>query len=103
MSVFDEAAIGTELYYTVGVIGGIPIFKKIKKISSTEYQEYLNIKREYDSEPKNIAELPQMNELTTSNPASKNKGGKRTNRRIKKNNKSRKGKTIKKHRKSTRS
>jgi hypothetical protein len=99
MNVFQEAEIGDELYYTVGVIGGIPIFKKIKKISSTEYQEYLNIKREYDSEPKNIDELPQMNELTKKNHASRNKGGKRTNRRIKKNNKSRKGKSIKNRRK----
>ncbi len=99
MSVFDEAKIGNELYYTVGVIGDIPIFRKIKKISPTEYQEYLNIKREYDSEPKNIDEFPQGYELTKTNPASRNKGGKRTNRRIKKNNKSRKGKSIKNRRK----
>ena len=35
MGVFDEAAIGDELYYIVGVTNNIPIFKKIKKISPT--------------------------------------------------------------------
>jgi hypothetical protein len=99
MGVFDEAAIGDELYYIVGVTNNIPIFKKIKKISPTEYQEYLNMKGEYDSKPKNIAELPPNYVLTKTNPASRNKGGKRTNRRIKKNNKSRKGKSIKNRRK----
>jgi hypothetical protein len=99
MNVFQEAKIGDELYYIVGVTSNIPIFKKIKKISPTEYQEYLNMKREYASESKNIDEFPQGYVLTKTNPASRNKGGKRTNRRIKKNNKSRKGKSIKNRRK----
>ena len=73
--------------------------KKLKKYLLREYQEYLNMKREYDSKPKNIAELPPNYVLTKTNPASRNKGGKRTNRRIKKNNKSRKGKSIKNRRK----
>ena len=31
MGVFDEAAIGDELYYIVGVRNNITIFKKLKK------------------------------------------------------------------------
>ena len=83
----------------MGVTGNIPIFKKIKKISPTEYQEYLILESKYASESKNIDEFPQVHQLTKTNPASINKGGKRTNRRIKKNNKSRKGKSIKNRRK----
>ena len=99
MGVFQEAEVDDVLYYKVGDIGGNPIFRNIKKISPTEYQEFLYIKGEYNSERKNINEFPQGYELTKTKPTSRNKGGKRTNRLIKKNNKSRKIKSIKNRRK----
>lgn len=95
MTVFDEAAIGDELYYYwTPSFQHNKIYRKVRKISDNQYEEL-------EGPDKNT--IQQLNKFPIICTWSKDKpasgGKKRTNRRIKKNNKSRKGKSIKNRRK----
>ena len=95
MSVFQKAAIGDELYYNWRPSPEHnKIYRKVIKISDTEYKELEGPEKD---------KIQQLNKFPIICTWSKDKpitnGGKRTNRRIRKNNKSRKGKSIKNRRK----
>ena len=95
MTVFDEAAIGDELYYYwTPSFQHNKIYRKVRKISDNQYEE---LERPEIGKTKQLTEFPNSCTWTKDKPASG--GKKRTNRRIKKNNKSRKGKSIKNRRK----
>jgi hypothetical protein len=95
MGVFNEAAIGNELYYYWKPSPGHnKVYRKVKKISETQYKE---LEGPEEGKTKELTEFPQSCSWVNEKPASG--GRKRTNRRIKKNNKSRKAKSIKNRRK----
>lgn len=95
MSVFDKAAIGNELYYYWKPSPQHnKVYRKVKKISETEYEE---LEGPEEGKTKELSQFPQSCSWVKEKPASG--GRKRTNRRIKKNNKSRKAKSIKNRRK----
>lgn len=96
MNVFQEAKIGDELYYNWRPsLEHNKIYRKVIKISDTEYKELEGPEKDTI---KQLSEFPNSCTWTKDKPASG--GKKRTNRRIKKNNKSRKGKSMKKSRRS---
>ena len=95
MNVFQEAKIGDELYYYwKPSIQHNKIYRKVMKISDNQYKE---LEGPENGETKQLNVFPNSCTWTKDKPTSG--GKKRTNRRIKKNNKSRKGKSIKNHRK----
>lgn len=95
MNVFQEANIGDELYYYWKPSPQHNnIYRKVRKISDNEYKELEGPEIE---KIKQLPNIPNTIFWTKDKPASG--GKKRTNRRIKKNNKSRKGKSIKNRRK----
>jgi hypothetical protein len=95
MSVFDEATIGNELYYYWKPSPEHKkLYRKVKKISKTQYEELEGPEKGITKE---LTEFPLSCIWVNEKPASG--GRKRTNRRIKKNNKSRKAKSIKNRRK----
>ena len=93
--VFKEAEIGSELYYYwIPSFQHNKIYRKVIKISDTEYKE---LEGPEIGKTKQLSKFPIICTWSKDKPASG--GKKRTNRRIKKNNKSRKGKSIKNRRK----